>query len=477
MIAARVGLVLSLVALCAFHPGASFEKSANEGGGGGLYYTGAIRGKGYDCSICHVDPARDIDVELTSMPSGLAAGAYTPGATYTLTVTMRGEHRGFGAVSNQNTVLAEVVTDSDATAGAFVGVDLDDFLLLDGSRVLASRAGSLTEWSFPWQAPAAGTGALTMHLGLVDGDGAGDTTRATTDPVGDDVAMFALRLCEGTTGCADRPRRARDESAAAGCSAAGGGLGAVAVVLGLLALVRARRGRLAALGVVLASSGCFDPTTPAECPNRICGRDPGTEIDAGPACAESWECTSWEAPPGSDQATRTCTDRNQAGTTACKPSEGPVTLPALDLDYYKCRVSPIIQRDCSMMGCHGTETGRPFRTYARGRLRNNQIVNRTGTCIPSSGQVNLQEAGTGTVMCEGWLPHTALEWKKNFDSARSFLLGITNPADSDLLLMPVVGGKPHIEIKLFRETDTDYVTIRDWLGGATLGQTCNTGVN
>jgi hypothetical protein len=80
-------------------------------------------------------------------------------------------------------------------------------------------------------------------------------------------------------------------------------------------------------------------------------------------------------------------------------------------------------------------------------------------------------------MCEGWLPHTAQEWKKNFDSARSFMLGITNPADSDLLLMPVVGGKPHIEIKLFRATDTDYVTIRDWLGGATLGQTCNTGVN
>jgi hypothetical protein len=242
-------------------------------------------------------------------------------------------------------------------------------------------------------------------------------------------------------------------------------------------LVRRRR-RVALLAITLAA-GCFDPRTPAECPDRVCGQDPGDddETDGGPACAESWECTTWEAPLGSDQATRTCVDRNDTGTTACKPSEGPVTLPALDLDYYKCRVSPIIQRGCAMMGCHGTETGRPFRTYARGRLRNDQIVNRTGTCIPQTGQVNLQEAGTGTVMCEGWLPHTAEEWKKNFDSARSFMLGVTDPADSDLLLQPVVGGKPHIEIKLFRDTDADYATIRDWLGGATLGQACNTGVN
>lgn len=475
MIAARIALAMSLLVLCAFHPGASFEKSANEGGGGGLYYTGALRGNGYDCAICHVEPAGEIAIDLSSEPPDLVAGSYTPGATYSLTVTMLGEHRGFGSVSNQNTFLAEVVADTDVEGGGFVAVDLDRFLLVDGDRVLASRAGSLTEWTFPWQAPVAGAGPLTLHVGLVDGDGAGDTGRATTDPVGDDVAMLALRICEGEPGCADRPRRARDDSAAAGCSAAGGDLGTVALVL--VALAIARRRRLATLALVIASSGCFDPNTPAECPDRICGRDPGAEIDAGPACAESWECTTWEAPPGSDQATRTCTDRNEVGTTECKPGEGPVTLPALDLDYYKCRVAPVVQRGCSMMGCHGTDTGRPYRTYARGRLRNDQIVDRTGTCIPATGQVNLQEAGTATVMCEGWLPHTAEEWKKNFDSARSFMLGVTDPADSDLLLMPVVGGKPHIEIKLFRETDADYQTIRDWLGGATLGQTCNTGVN
>lgn len=467
----RLLLALSFFFLAGFHPAASFEKSANQGGGGDLFYTGALRGKGYDCAICHVDPAAQIAIELVSEPP--LAGAYTPGVEHAITLTMVGEHRGFGAVANRNTFLAEVVTDADVSAGSFAA-DLDRFELVDGDRVLASAAGAETTWSFTWQAPAAGAGALTFHVGIVDGDGAGDPVRASTDPNGDDVAMLALRLCEGDPGCADRPRRERDDSAAAGCSTAGGGLGTAALVLIALAALHRRR----ALVLLFALAGCFDPKTPAECPDRVCGQDPGDdEPDAGPPCAESWECSSWEAPLGSDQATRTCTDRNDTGTTECKPSEGPVTLPALDLDYYKCRVSPIIQRGCSMMGCHGTDTGRPFRTYARGRLRNDQIVDRTGSCIPATGQVNLQEAGTGTVMCEGWLPHTDEEWKKNFDSARSFMLGVTDPADSDMLLMPVVGGKPHIEIKLFRDTDADYATIRDWLAGATLGQTCNTGVN
>ena len=59
---AVIALVIAVTAgsAAAFHPAASFEKSANEGGGGGLYFTGALRGKGYDCAICHVEPAEEI---------------------------------------------------------------------------------------------------------------------------------------------------------------------------------------------------------------------------------------------------------------------------------------------------------------------------------------------------------------------------------------------------------------------------------
>ncbi len=478
---ATLAMVCAIVAApapaAAFHPVLSFEKTANEGGGAGLYFTGSPRHKGYDCAICHADPAGRITAEVTSVPADLVAGSYAPGATYDLVVRLTGEHRGFGTRSNQNSFLVEVGDDRDLAAGDFVALDPDEMTLVDDGRVLGGRAGPDTAWRFGWRAPAAGSGAVTMYLGVVDGDGAGNAVDAQTDPNGDDVAMIRLRACEGASGCADRPRRAADESVAAGCAAGGGSNGLASVGLILLAAVISLRRRIAAMGLIVAATaaGCFDPTVPAECPGRVCGADPGDGGAGG--CLESWACSSWEAPLGSQQATRTCADANQVGTTECKPSEGPVTLPALDLDYYKCNVHPIVQRGCAMQGCHGTETGRPYRVYARGRLRNDEVVNRTGTCIPATGQVNLDEAGTGTVMCEGWLPHTTREWKKNFDSARSFMLDVATPADSDLLLMPVVGGKPHIEVKLFRATDVEYRTIRDWLGGAALGRTCTTGVN
>jgi hypothetical protein len=217
------------------------------------------------------------------------------------------------------------------------------------------------------------------------------------------------------------------------------------------------------LGCVLLATACGSSESPAD--------------TSEPACAESWICTPWEAAAGSDMATRTCTDSNNAGTTACKPDVGPTALPALDLELYKCQVHPILQRGCSMLGCHGTETGRAYRIYARGRLRNNQVVNRTGTCLPTTGTVNLAEAGTGTVMCEGWLPHTTEEWKKSFDSARSFMINKAMPDVAELLTQPTIGGPAHAGVKPWRRTDPDYLTVKGWLGGARLGSTCDTGKN
>ena len=469
IVAIAIGVGLGTPAW-AFHPAPSFDESANEGGGGGMHFTGAPRGKGYDCTICHVGSDGAIEARIELAPA--AAGAYQPGQTYRIAVSLVGEHRGFGAASNPNSFIAELVDDSGAHVGA-VGDFGESIRAVGDGSVVGGEPALGNAWTFAWQAPPAGAGAVTLHLGMVDGDGAGVAETPTTDPNRDDVAMVALRLCEGSAGCADRPTRPPESSAAVGCSAGGGSGGAVTVVV-IAMLFAARRGRrrarLAALALVV---GCHDPTTPAECADRICGQDAGPRVD-GSNCRESWVCSSWEAPPGSDQATRTCADQNMVGTTECKPDDGPTTLPALDMNYYKCRVSPIIQRGCSMQNCHGTETGRPFRTYARGRLRNNEVIDFPGCLDP--GPSNLQQNGTGTVMCEGWWPHTQAEWKKNFDSARSFMLGVTNPAESLMLREPVVGGLPHVEVKLFRETDPDYVTIRDWLGGGTLAS-CNTGSN
>ena len=453
----------------AFHTPSVFDDGVQEGGGNRVYFTGSPRQKGYDCGVCHVDAAKAISARVDLMPA--IDGVYTPGQQYLVTVTLVGEHRGFGAASNQNSFLAEVIDDTGISLGGFTTPDQDTARLVDDGNVVGgvSTGTGTTSWKFTWTAPAAGTGALAIHVGIVDGDGAGSTTELT-DPGGDDWAVTALRLCESAAGCADRPPQAITESRVLGCNAGGGSSLPVAIVLGVLLLARRRR------AVVLALlAGCFDPTGAAECPGRVCGV--AGDAAGTSSCMESWTCSTWEAPAGSNTATRTCTDKNMRGTTECKPSEGPTALPALDMEMFKCDVQPILQRDCSMMGCHGTTTGRPFRTYARGRLRNDEIVTRVPSCLPSTGQVNLNEAGTGTIMCEGWLPHTAAEWKKNFDSARSFMLDVTNPDDSLMLRMPTVGGLPHIDIKLFTTADPAYAKIKSWLGGAQRGSTCNTGKN
>ena len=74
------------------------------------------------------------------------------------------------------------------------------------------------------------------------------------------------------------------------------------------------------------------------------------------------------------------------------------TLPALDLDYYKCNVHPIFQRGCGQLACHGTDTGHAFRIYTRGRWRNDQQVQAVTTCLDTGQIVNLQMMATATVI-------------------------------------------------------------------------------
>ena len=141
---------------------------------------------------------------------------------------------------------------------------------------------------------------------------------------------------------------------------------------------------------------------------------------------------------------------------------------------------PILDRGCAFLGCHGTETGRVLQVYARGRLRNNETVPQVSTCPVGPQQVNLQATATGTIMCSGWSAHTPSEWQKNYDSARSFMVGISSAQvdTSDLLAQPVVGGKAHTGVHLWKsKSDPDYQTIAAWLTGATLGQTCDTAGN
>jgi hypothetical protein len=141
------------------------------------------------------------------------------------------------------------------------------------------------------------------------------------------------------------------------------------------------------------------------------------------------------------------------------------------MDFYKCNVEPIFDRSCSMLGCHGTEE-RPFRMYARGRLRNDEMIPGVSSCL-RSGDVNLAEMGTATVMCEGWTPHTATEWQKNFDSANYFMREGMQPEDSELLAQATVGGLPHVGVHPFKAGDENYEMVKRWLSGEQLGSVCD----
>jgi hypothetical protein len=195
-------------------------------------------------------------------------------------------------------------------------------------------------------------------------------------------------------------------------------------------------------------------------------------------CTPDWTCTAWQLDASGTMATRTCLDAMGCGDNSTKPSVGPLAVPALDRNYYRCNVQPVVDATCSMMGCHGTDTGRAYRVYARGRWRNSQMVPGAPTCPNSSTLRDLQTEGSGTIMCLGWSRLTAQEWQKNYDNARLFAVGLSSTAGSQLLLEPLGGSAyAHDGIKVFTGTDARYSALKAWLDGATAPATCDGGMN
>jgi hypothetical protein len=196
-------------------------------------------------------------------------------------------------------------------------------------------------------------------------------------------------------------------------------------------------------------------------------------------CVESWLCTPWDG-KGTNNGTRVCTDLHACGTTMDKPVET-ATLPALDKNFFQCNVQPILDAKCSMMGCHGTETGRALRVYSRGKLRDANVA--APPANPAGCPVSPLDQCTGTNDCHCAGPHALEEWQRNYDAARGLALDAQgNPipvaqADtSDMIQQPVVGGKSHAGVHLFKANDAEYTTIKNWLSGSTLAS-CNPSPN
>lgn len=479
MRSAVIAMVLLIGApVRAFHGQADFDKPALEGGGDGMYYTGSPRFRRWDCTLCHTDAPGEMFLTLASDPPELVRDArWAPSTTYRVTVSMQNEHRGRGAALNPNTFVLEMLDGEARAAGLFVGLG-PEVERPPGQELVIARGeiDGVTEWTFDWEAPAPGTGPVSLYLAGVDGDGAGDRLGRTGDPFGDDVFAGSLELEEEGT--------LQTESKIGGCSAAGGGeSGGILFTVGAIALLALRRRRLR-WGLALLV-GCHDPSLDLdECTRGICetpgdggrtdeagttgpddARDGGglvrvdSGIDAGPppdGCVPAWACTAWAVVCGGE-ATRTCVDDNGCGSDWARPPETR-PLATLDESFYRCRVQPIFDRSCSQLACHGTED-RPLRTYSRVKWRMNPLWRGTHN---SGGNAAL----------------TAEEWCRNFSSARLFAEG--DAASSQLLtqpLSPTLGGLAHAGYTLFYDTsDPDYQTIRQWLEGASL-PSCDAGFN
>jgi hypothetical protein len=216
-----------------------------------------------------------------------------------------------------------------------------------------------------------------------------------------------------------------------------------------------------------------------------CGGDDGGDdctgagCDVGP-CVEAWQCSTWSTDGTSDNATRTCTDMSACGTTGAKPAETAM-LPALDPELYECDVEPVVIKNCSMLGCHGTETGRGYRLYARGRLRITGLTITEPGCL-SAGTVGPSEACIGNIECKCWsVPQIPVERRRSFDSARGFALDamggvLADMTQSELLKQPQVGGGfAHAGMFMWSQGDAEYNAVKMWLDGAVRGSACNSG--
>lgn len=198
----RALAVLALVAAPAvahaFHNGSTFDRAPGAGGGGGLFYTGSRRERGWDCTACHRSPRGRLRVDVSSQPPELIAdGRFRASTAYAITVAMRDPQDQLGLQStraNYNGIAVSFLDESGAPAGLIGGFESSRFYAR-GTSILASDSttNNETAWTFTWTAPAAAAGPIAINLGVVDGNGGGVGGASTlTDPLGDDVAVHAF---------------------------------------------------------------------------------------------------------------------------------------------------------------------------------------------------------------------------------------------------------------------------------------------
>jgi hypothetical protein len=243
-----------------------FDQAANPhsatfgASGEGLYFTGARRFASLDCTSCHLGGPQHVGLRLNADDPALFASGYQPGKTYELQIVLTNESEGLKYKSatctdppapgdsftyvqcNNNGFALEIDAADVPLAGPSVfcarqplagmcppaDYTVDQTLVApDGDAVFGSKIYSAdpnmpklvtnndaTAWRFWWTAPKAGSGALTVYVASVDGNGGAGTIANDQDPYDDDTVSANFFLQE-----ASAPVK---NSASAGCSAAPG---------------------------------------------------------------------------------------------------------------------------------------------------------------------------------------------------------------------------------------------------------------
>ena len=134
-----------------------------------------------------------------------------------------------------------------------------------------------------------------------------------------------------------------------------------------------------------------------------------------------------------------------AGCAAVDNAPAPDPAAKLSEMVFRCKVEPILARQCSYNACHGNP-GSALRVYTPGKLR----------------------AAPAATIDDAIAPLTEAEHHANFESASGF--SFATPADDNLLLrkpLPATsGGFAHKGGAIYVDAnDSQYGAIRAWLTG------------
>lgn len=265
----------------AFPTGTQFDGDPLTGaGGGGIHFTASPAFPAATCATCHTDGPSRLAVRLLASDPSIFSTGYQPGRIYELQVLLDGESRGdeyngparCGSIAQKGFSPCNAngfALEADSPIGQVVGSLCPSEFGADGSCVRARGAPTVLAadgsaihsagylesdpasklpagfengaiaWRFYWRAPAAGAGAVSFHIGGVDGNGGEGTEAVPEDSAGDDTVEAHLTV-EETGGQA--------YAATGGCTVARSGRGRLIGITPLAILlvamtVRRRRKR------------------------------------------------------------------------------------------------------------------------------------------------------------------------------------------------------------------------------------------